>query len=138
MLLFINFAQFYRSLHLQFEKWYCAVLSVSLRGKHMDDKEYIEAKARQIAEIARALDEAEAAADIEGRARAAGLDYQTVMAAMNDAASKATPEALAEAKRLQAEDDAQAKAARAQAVSALSRSATPAAQTAPRRPRNMA
>jgi len=104
----------------------------------MDDKEYIEAKARQIAEIARALDEAEAAADIEGRARAAGLDYQTVMAAMNDAASKATPEALAKAKRLQAEDDAQAKAARAQAVSALSRSATPAAQTAPRRPRNMA
>ena len=103
----------------------------------MDDKEYIQAKAQQIAEVSRALDEAEAALDIEGRARAAGLDYQAVLAALNDAASKATPDALAEAKRLQAEEEQQAKAARAQAISAMSRSAT-ATQPAVRRPRNMA
>ncbi len=104
----------------------------------MDDKEYIQAKAQQIAEVARALDEAEAALDIEARTKAAGLDYQAVLAAMNDAASKATPEALAQAKRLLDEEEAQAKAARAQAVSALSRTATSASSGTPRRPRNMA
>jgi hypothetical protein len=104
----------------------------------MDDKEYIAAKARQIAEMAQALDEVEAALDVEGRARAAGLDYQAVLAAMNDAVSKASPEALAEAKRRQDEEEQRLKAARAQAVSALSRNATAASPPPARRPRNMA
>lgn len=104
----------------------------------MNDKEYIEAASRQIAEVERALNEAEAALDVEGRARAAGFDYQAVLAAMEQSAKSASPQAVAEAKRVQAEEETQRKEARAKAVSAMSRTATSAAPSAPRRPRNMA
>lgn len=105
----------------------------------MNDQEYIEATARQIAEMERALDEADAALDIEGRARAAGLDYAAVTAAMEAAAKNASPEAIAQAKQLRDAEEAQLKEARAKAVSALSRNASAAAPApAVRRPRNMA
>ena len=104
----------------------------------MSDQEYIEATARKIAEMTKILDEAEAALDIEGRARAAGLDYQAVMASINAAAQKASPEAVAQAKRIQQEEEEQLKQERAKVISAMSRTATSAASPAPRRPRNMA
>ena len=104
----------------------------------MSDKEFIEATARQIAEMEQVLNEAEAALDIEGRARAAGIDYAAVMVSMEQAAKNASPQVLAEAKRLREEEEAQYKDARAKAISALSRSASTAAPAVPRRPRNMA
>lgn len=101
------------------------------------DQEYVEANNQRLAELEAAIQEAEAALDVDARLKAAGVDPAQAREAISRMSQQATPEARKAAEQQLAEQQAQDKAARAQAISAMSKTAT-AGGTAPRRPRNMA
>jgi hypothetical protein len=101
-----------------------------------NDQDYIEANRQRLAQLEAALNEADAALDLDARARAAGFDLASAKAMVDRVAASASPQAKEQAQALMAEMDAAEREARAKALADMSRTTGSAAST--RRPRNMA
>jgi hypothetical protein len=102
----------------------------------MDDKEYIESNRRRLEELEMAIQEAEASMDIEGRLRAVGIDKAEADRAVSEFIQQASPELQAAARQKVQEAERAEQAARAQAISDMSKTASGGAVPA-RRPRTM-
>ena len=102
----------------------------------MDDKEYVEANGRRLEELEAAIQAAEAAVDIEGRLRAMGIDKAEAERAVAEFIRQASPELMAAAQQKLQETEQAERAARAQAVSDMSKTASGGAAPV-RRPRSM-
>jgi hypothetical protein len=99
-----------------------------------NDQDYIEANRQRLAQLEAALNEADAALDLDARAR--GFDLASAKAMVDRVAASASPQAKEQAQALMAEMDAAEREARAKALADMSRTTGSAAST--RRPRNMA